>query len=194
MKRKSPRFFVTSAVASVVVLSAAAAIYVSAVSDTVASGPVTPLDLSSPSAVQAALEFDPFDLGNAVSDADLGQGGVEAFVANIPSPDTGAVPTSADDAPPASVDHQPTDTLAAATDNTPTAESSGEKALIDAAGGEAQAGVQKGAIDAAKTGGKMNFGIGAAVAGVAVAGAGGATLGVVLSEDSKTIIRSPSTP
>ena len=180
MKIKGPGLFITPAVASVVVVSAAAAIYVSAVSQTAASTTVTPLDLSSSRVVQAAMEFDPFASGNVVPEADL-------------RPEGG-------DAPLASVDRQPTDPPATAAENTPKVESSGEKAPADAAAdkakaaGSKQATAQKGAIDAAKTGSKMKFGLGAAVAGVAAAGAGVMTLNVALSDDSKTVIRSPSTP
>ena len=180
MKIKSPGLFITSAVASVVVVSAAASIYVSAVSQTVASTPVSPLDLSSPRVVQAAMEFDPFDSGYVVPEADLQPEGGDTTLA--------------------SVDRQPADLPAATAENAPKVESSVEKAPADAtadkakAAGSKQATAQKGIINAAKTVSKMKFGLGAAVAGVAAAGAGFATLNVALSDDSKTVIRSPSTP
>ncbi len=182
MKIESPGLFITSAVASVVVVSAAVAMYVSAASNTVASAPVTALDLSSPKVVQAAMEFDPFDFGNVVPEAG-------------PRPEAG-------DALLASVSRQPTDPPAAGGENAPKADPSGERVPTDdktKTASSRQTAAQKGDINAvkttAKTTGKMKLGLGAAVAGgVAVVGVSAVALRITLSDDSKTVVRSPSTP
>ncbi|MCD4699847.1 MAG: hypothetical protein K8R91_04660 [Phycisphaerae bacterium] len=185
MKIKSPRFFVTSAVMSVVVVSASVAIYVSAVPNTAASTPVTSLDLSSPEVAQAAMGFDPFNL----------QG--EAPAANVPASDSGVAPTSADDAPLASINRQPADTPVASAENTPTDVPSGEKVSVadeTQAAGSGQTTPQKGAVNAGKTASKRKLGIGVAVGGAVALGVGAVVWTVALDDDSKTVVRSPSAP
>ena len=74
-------------IASVLLASAATAIYLAAMPYDNASAPVTAVDLSDPVAVQEAMAFDPFEAGDTVAALDLGRGGV-AIGAGSGSADT----------------------------------------------------------------------------------------------------------
>lgn len=187
---KNPAALIT---AMVVVVSAGAAVYLSSASSSSASVPVTSVDLSDPQAAQEALAFDPFDfdcdaaLGDSEPD---GAAQVDGGVGTLPHTVVAAAGET-----PLSESDEVVEVAEVAPEDVPEAAATEGEPKADADSKKTKGGAETGTVKGPKTPGKMKFGLTPALAGaIGMASVGGTAVGVAVSDDSSSIVRSPSTP
>lgn len=190
MKITSP---VTFLLASVVLVSAAAAIYVSTLPRTWVSPSVTPIDLADAGVAADALSFDPFDLGAMTAVA--GPGPADGVIPAEGSPDGISIAAGQED--PTRVNAETPEAAKAdvaepAPEKAPDAEGAEKAPAVDSK----QPGTETGVATAAKGGSKMTRGVSTGIVGAAAAAAavGGAVVSVAMDDSSEAVVRSRSRP